>query len=121
MGAEIAAVNPLLYGAVAGGDLITSIIGMIMNRSSMDEAKEEAKAIDERNFGYQQSRDKVSDRFAKENLKLAKSQDQLSKNRFGLESMTTGYGINKDMISKVTDLLNTDAGLRDRVLRNWSL
>jgi hypothetical protein len=116
-----AAINPYLYAGVEGANLITSIIGMIMNKSSMDKAREEARDIDERNFSYQQRRDATADRFARESLKLAKSQDQLAKNRFGLESMATGYNINKDMVSNVLNMLNTNTGLRDRVLRNWSL
>lgn len=116
-----AAVNPYLLGGSMALDTATGIIGMIMQQSAMDDARQEARGIDQRNFAEDVSRDRFGRKMQKENLALGKRSAGLAENRFGLESTLAGYGINKDILGKVTDLLNSNNSLRDRVLRNWSL
>jgi hypothetical protein len=84
-------------------------------------AQAESKAIDLRNFTYQKGRDRVGDKLNKEQLKIAKEQNQLSKDRFTQEKTLTGYSITKDKAQQAIDLLNNNNSLRDRVLRNWSM
>jgi protein tyrosine/serine phosphatase len=116
-----AAVNPYVAAGTAGVGIVTDIIGMIMQQQAMQVAQQEAKAIDFRNFSYSKERDKVSDRFNREQLKISKDQNQLSKDRFAQEKTLTGYSIAKDKAQQAIDLLNSNNALRDRVLRNWSM
>lgn len=115
------AMNPYLEAGSEGLGLITDIIGLIMQKQAMDEARSDAKGIDFQNRVYQESRDKVSDKISNANLKIAQDQNQIAKNRFALDATNTGYAISKDQAQKVIDLLNSNNTLRDRVLRNWSI
>lgn len=123
-----AAMNPYVQGGLMAANAATDIIGMILQMQAMEDAGIKSERMDERNFQYQQKRDRFSDKMAKEglalqkeNLAIAKDQNQLAKNRFALDATQTGYGIVENQAKKVVDLLNADNSLRDRVLRNWSI
>jgi len=107
-----AAVNPYIGLATGGASVITDIIGLIMQKQAMDKAAAEAKAIDARNFAYQEGRDKVSDRFTRESMKM-------SKEKLGLEKTLALYNVNKDKIAQIENMFNTNIGLQDRLLNRW--
>lgn len=116
-----AAVNPYVAAADFGLGTVTDIIGMVMQLQSLQSAQQSAKAIDYRNFSYQKGRDKVSDRFNRDSMKIAKDKMALDNNRFAEEKKVTRYKIGQEEAQKAIDLLNADNQLRDRVLRNWSM
>jgi hypothetical protein len=107
-----AMVNPYLQLGVAGAGVVTDIIGMIMQKQATDEAMREAKAIDTRNFAYQQKRDVQSDKFTKESLKQ-------SKEKLGLDKALTMHGLNKDKVAQVEKFFNNNIGMQDRLLKLW--
>jgi hypothetical protein len=105
-------VNPYVSLATGGAGVITDIIGMILQKRSMDEARKEAKAIDERNFAYQQKRDIVGDRFTREQLKQGRE-------KLSLERALAMHGLNKDKIAQIENMFSNNIALQDRTLKMW--
>jgi hypothetical protein len=108
-----APVNPYADLALGGASVVIDIIGLIMQKQAMDDAKKEAKAIDAREVEYRAGRDVVNDRFSKENLKLQKDQAALDKS-------LAMHGLNADKITQIENMFNTNTALQDRTLKLWS-
>jgi len=104
--------NPYLMAATEGLSAVTDIIGLIMQKSAMDEAKEEARALDRRETAYRASRDVVEDRFSKETLKIYEEKNALNK-------ALAMHGLNVDKIARVENMFNTNTALRDRKIKLW--
>lgn len=106
--------------------LLSSIVNMLgtgvgagVNASEMGRAKEEAMALDARNFGETQKMNRFGMDMSKANLAMSQEGLNLQKDRFGLEKMTTGYGLIKDKANRVAQMLNTNVGLQNLVLNKW--
>jgi hypothetical protein len=108
----LAAVNPYATLALGGGNLVTSIIGMIMQKQAMDQARTEARAIDTREVAYRAGRDVVNDRFAKEGLKM-------SKEKARLEKALAMYGLNQDKVAQIEKMFGNNIALQDRTSKMW--
>lgn len=104
--------NPYAYLALGGASFVTDIIGLIMQKQAMDEARTEAQAIDKREVEYRAGRDKVSDRFTRESMKM-------SKEKLSLERAFAMHGLNKDKISQIENMFSNNIALQDRALRMW--
>lgn len=87
-------------------------IGAAVNASETNKAREEAERLDARNFAETQK----ANRF---NQDMSKAQHGLQKDRFGFDKMQAGYGINRDQLSRVENLLNSNMGLQNLVLNKW--
>lgn len=104
--------NPYIGLALGGAQSATDIIGLIMQKQAMDQARQDAKAIDAREVAYRAGRDKVSDRFTRESMKM-------SKEKLGLERALAMHGLNKDKISQIENMFSNNIALQDRALRMW--
>jgi hypothetical protein len=104
--------NPYPDLALGGASFVTDIIGLIMQKQAMDEARNDAKAIDSRGVAYRAGRDKVSDKFNKESLKM-------SKEKLGLDRSLAMHGLNKDKIAQIENMFSNNIALQDRALRMW--
>lgn len=112
MADQMAMANPYVGLALGGAQTATDIIGLIMQKQAMDQARQDAKAIDVRETAYRAGRDKVNDRFARESLKM-------SKEKLSLERSLAMHGLNKDKIAQIENMFSNNVALQDRALRMW--
>ena len=118
-----------IIGAVIAAG--ASIWGAYANQEEAKKSQNEAKGLDSRNFGAQQSQTDFQNRFAteqaastnalnKQQLQLSKDQLALNRNQFGEQVRMSNVGIAKDEVARIQNLLNTNVGLRDKLLGTWS-
>lgn len=119
--AATAAVNPYLAGAQVAVGTATDIVGMILEYQAQQAAIREARKIDERNFREEQRRNRFAENISEENLAIDKSRHGIEKNRFKLDAMNQGAGVQKSMVDRVLGILNGNTALTDRVIKNWSM
>jgi len=85
-------------GIGVGGSIFGNLLGGAMNASENKKNRKEAREIDERNFAYQQERDKISDARNNRHEAIALIQNQTN---------------------QINDMLQRNTALRDRMVSLW--
>jgi hypothetical protein len=100
-----------------GVQTVADTIGTIVNYNQNRIARKQAQEMDTRNFNAQQEQNRFSEAMQKQNLALNKNQVEFGQRQQTAQNVT---GVTSDLISKLTNTLNSNEALKNTVIGRWA-